>query len=90
MDKKFEIKKLRKEIDIIDAKISSLLLKRFKTAKKIGKIKKKENISVKDLKREKEVLKKVSTKTKNYRKELREIYLKIIEKTREIQNENIF
>lgn len=90
MDKKFEINKLRKKIDIIDSKISNLLLKRFETAKKIGEIKKKEHISVKDLKREKEVLKKVSSKTKNYRKELREIYLKIIEKTREIQNENIF
>lgn len=90
MDKKFEINKLRKKIDIIDSKISNLLLKRFEIAKKIGKIKKKKNISVKDLRREKEVLNKISSKTETYQKELKEIYKKIIEKTREIQNENIF
>ncbi|HOJ85932.1 MAG: chorismate mutase [Elusimicrobiales bacterium] len=90
MDKKFEINKLRKKIDIIDSKISSLLLKRFETAKKIGEIKKKKNMPVKDFKREKEVLNKISSKTETYGKELKEIYKKIIEKTREIQNENIF
>jgi chorismate mutase len=90
MDKKFEINKLRKKIDIIDSKISSLLLKRFETAKKIGEIKKKKNMPVKDFKREKEVLNKISSKTEIYGKELKEIYKKIIEKTREIQNENIF
>ncbi|MCX7647695.1 MAG: chorismate mutase [Elusimicrobiales bacterium] len=89
MDKKFEINKLRKKIDIIDSKISSLLLKRFETAKKIGEIKKKKNMPVKDFKREKEVLNKISSKTETYGKELKEIYKKIIEKTREIQNENI-
>jgi chorismate mutase len=45
---------------------------------------------VKDFKREKEVLNKISSKTETYGKELKEIYKKIIEKTREIQNENIF
>ncbi len=90
MDKKFEINKLRKKIDIIDSKISNLLLKRFEIAKKIGEIKKKKNMPVKDFKREKEVLNKISSKTETYGKELKEIYKKIIEKTREIQNENIF
>jgi len=51
-----ELKKLRKEIDRIDAEILSLLEERVETARKIGAVKKEKGLPVSDPQREKEVI----------------------------------
>jgi chorismate mutase len=55
----------RKKIDIIDKKIAILLLQRFKIAKQISLYKKKNKISIKNYKREAEVLKNISKYSRN-------------------------
>ena len=50
-----DIEKLRKEIDKIDTNMIVLIRKRFETARKIGKYKRKNGLRIRDLKREKSV-----------------------------------
>ncbi len=52
---------LREEIDVIDDKITTLLINRFALARQIGEIKRAEGHAIKDEKREREVLNKVSS-----------------------------
>jgi monofunctional chorismate mutase len=52
------LKELRKKIDQIDREILKWLKRRFEVTKKVGKLKFKENLPPRDLKREKELLKK--------------------------------
>lgn len=47
---------LRKEIDNIDREIFLLLKKRFDVVKKVGEYKKKNNLPIRDLKREGEII----------------------------------
>ncbi len=54
MNKK--IKDFRKEIDKIDEEIVKLLLRRMDLAKRVGELKKKDNLAVKDRLREKEII----------------------------------
>ena len=61
------IDRLRKEIDRVDSQILKLIAKRMKAAKKIGIFKKKNNMKIVDLKREKELLSKISSKAKRLR-----------------------
>ena len=51
-----EIKKLRKHVDQVDKGIVSLLNKRFNLIERIGIYKKKNNVSVRDVQREKEMM----------------------------------
>ena len=60
---KNELKTFRKEIDKIDNKIAALLEKRFGVSRKIRRYKLKNNLSIEDKKREKEIL---APKTKNF------------------------
>jgi chorismate mutase len=55
--------KLRKEIDLLDRNIWSLLGKRFALTKKVAKIKQKLHISVYDAEREKAVLEQIDART---------------------------
>jgi chorismate mutase len=57
------LSKLRKEIDILDRNIWSLLGKRFALTKKVAKIKQKLDIPVYDANREKAVLAQISANT---------------------------
>ncbi len=59
------LNELRKKIDMIDKQVVSLLLQRFKIAKQISLYKKKVRISVKDSKRESQILKNVLRFSKN-------------------------
>ncbi len=59
------IKKFRKQIDLIDKKILSLLEKRIKIAQEIIKIKIKKGLKITDKKREKEIIENLIRKTKN-------------------------
>ncbi len=51
-----EIKLLRKQLDTLDNSLLTILEKRFQLCKKIGDNKKKNNLKIKDSKREKEIL----------------------------------
>lgn len=69
MDK---IQNLRKNINEIDTKISDLLKERLNSVKKIGEIKKSQNLPVTDSNREKEILSSLDT---DYEKEIFKIIL---------------
>ncbi len=77
-----EIEDLRKEIDLVDQKIVELLNKRASIAKQIGEIKKHNNIQVRNLQREKEVISNVLKENEKYglfpRDALEIIYKEII------------
>lgn len=51
-----EIEDLRKEIDLIDREMASMFSKRMDLVKEIGNLKKKNNIKIRDLEREKQVI----------------------------------
>ena len=59
-----ELGSLRKEIDVLDKGILTLVEKRVETAKKIGTIKAEKGLQISDPAREKEVLDNVSKATK--------------------------
>lgn len=72
------LENLRGEIDRIDTKISSLLVKRFKIALKILALKKKNMMKVRQPDREKKILGKIKP-------EFRPIFREIIKQARKIQ-----
>jgi len=79
-----KLKKFRKEIDKVDAKIAGLLDKRAEIVKKVGKEKKRLKITVVNASREKEVLKRVSAGRKNKRY-IKSCFIGIIKESRNIQ-----
>jgi len=82
-----ELKKKRKEIDLIDQKLLTLLNQRLRFAMEIGKIKKEMGQKVYNLWREKEVLERLKSKNKGPLKEkdLKEIFKTIIRVCRRSQ-----
>lgn len=71
----FDLLKLREEIDRIDKSLVSLLAERMEVVKKIGEIKKENNLPVNDPKREEKVIEKVRTLAGDkYPGEIEEIY----------------
>ena len=64
-----ELKKKRKEIDLIDQKLLSLLNQRVRIAQEIGKIKKEMGKKIYDPEREKKVLKRLKSKNRGPLKE---------------------
>jgi chorismate mutase/prephenate dehydratase len=75
-----ELKKRRKEIDLIDQKLLTLLNQRLRHALEMGKIKKEIGEKVYDPKREKEVLGRLKLKNKGplSEKDLKEIFKTVI------------
>ncbi len=75
-----ELKKRRKEIDLIDQKLLTLLNQRLRHALEMGKIKKEIGKKVYDPKREKEVLGRLKLKNKGplREKDLKEIFKTVI------------
>ena len=75
-----KLKEKRKEIDLIDQKISTFLNQRLQIARKIGKIKKEMGKKIYDPKRESEVLEKLERRNKGPLKEedLKKIFTTII------------
>ncbi|MBT4917505.1 chorismate mutase [Candidatus Peregrinibacteria bacterium] len=81
-----EINKIRKEIDRIDDKLSSLLKKRLVEIKKVAALKKASKSSkdsVQDKKREEEILEKLETEFEM------EIFKKILRESREYQKASL-
>ncbi len=74
-----QIGKLRNRIDAIDRKIVKLLEKRVDTARRIGKIKKRNGLEVTDLERERDVLENVSLNSKINKNLVNKIFRSIIE-----------
>jgi len=80
-----KLKTYRKKINKIDKEIISLLKKRFLISKKIGNIKRKNNIKIQDIKREKELIKnKINTSNLN-KKFIKDIYNLIFKESRRLQ-----
>ena len=82
-----EIKDLRDEIDEIDAKIISLLEKRFLVIDVIKRFKKNNNLKTFDANREQEILKKVKSSNQVFDKYLKSIYLEVLKQSKEYQND---
>ena len=82
-----ELKKKRKEIDLIDQKLLILLNQRLRIAQKIGKIKKEMGKKIYDPEREKEILEKLKIKNKGPMKEedLKKVFNIIIKVCRKFQ-----
>lgn len=74
-----QIGKLRNRIDAIDRKIVKLLEKRVDTARRIGKIKKRNGLEITDLERERDVLENVSLNSKINKNLVNKIFRSIIE-----------
>jgi chorismate mutase len=64
-----ELRKKRKELDLIDHKLSTLLNQRFRIALKIGKIKKEIGKKIYDPRREEEILERLKLKNRGPLKE---------------------
>lgn len=60
-----DLNKYRKEIDKIDDKLLKLFSQRMEVVKKVGEYKKKNNLKVKDLKREKLIIENKTNQAKN-------------------------
>ncbi len=82
-----ELKKKRREIDLMDQKLLSLLNRRLRIAQKIGKIKKEMGKKIYDPGREKKVLKRLKSKNRGPLKEedLKKIFTTIMEVCRKSQ-----
>jgi len=82
-----KLKKKRKEIDLIDQKLLTLLNQRLRTALEMGKIKKEMGRRVYDPKREKEILERLKSKNKGPLKKenLEEIFKTIMKVCRKSQ-----
>jgi chorismate mutase/prephenate dehydratase len=88
MKKITELKRKRKEIDLIDRKLLSLLNQRIRIALKIGRVKKEMGGKIYDPAREKEVLETLRTRNKGPLKEkhLKKIFKTIMEVCRKSEN----
>ncbi len=75
---------LRKKIDSIDKKLILLLSKRFKNVEEIGRIKKANSLEVEDIKREKEIEKRIK-KNEKYTREILEVYRTIFKESKKLQ-----
>lgn len=77
----------RKEIDEIDGEIVSLLNRRAKAAKEIGKMKAKAGLPIIDLERESEVMQNILNENEGVLHEwqLATIYQKILDESRQVQ-----
>ncbi len=74
-----EIKELRKELDLLDDKISELVQKRIETGKRIVKLKKEAGLSKDDPNREKEILERITAGKSEIADLLKEIYGRIFD-----------
>lgn len=82
-----EIKDYREKIDNIDKKIGALLNERLNACMEIGKLKKQQDLEIKDPAREEQILQKVSEAGDNEenRQAIREIYKNIFEESKRLQ-----
>lgn len=77
------LKELREEIDLLDKIIIDSLEKRFNIVEIVGQIKKNQKLGVEDKSREETILSK--SDYSKYSKEIKSVYLKIIDESKKIQ-----
>lgn len=82
-----EISELRSRIDSLDAEIAKLLKERFGLCREIGHIKKESNLPLRDLAREKEVLKRVASLGGEFADCMVPVYIEVISASARMQNE---
>ena len=80
-----ELKEVRKEIDRVDNQILSLIEARFELVKKVAEIKKKNDLPIRDLEREKEVIESKVQKTNLPESFIRNFYRSFIDAAIEIE-----
>ena len=80
-----ELELLRKDIDLIDDKIKELLILRMDKSQRVGAYKNKHSISIKDEKREQEIINRLSTDEK-HRKLIDSVWKEIFRYSKEIQS----
>lgn len=81
---------IRKQIDIIDDEILSLILKRMQYSKCIAEIKFTDNLPVLDKARENDILNNIKMKSSDKYKYVLPIFKEILNISKNIQNEFIF
>lgn len=81
---------IRKQIDIIDNEILSLLLKRMKCSECIAKIKLADKLPVLDEAREKDILNNIKINSSDKYKYVLPIFNEILKTSKDIQNDFIF
>ena len=84
-DKENSIKKNRDMITEIDKRISRLLVKRFEQVKRISKYKKKNNLKIKDKKREEEIINNALKEKKLDKKFIEDLYKVIFNQSYKLQ-----
>ena len=89
--KNHRIKEHRKQINEIDNQILKLLKERFEISKKVGKYKKQNNLSIKNKKREKQLLEKNKNRAKGFNLKsgfVEKLFRLILKESRKIQKLN--
>ena len=88
---KIDLPKLRKEIEKLDIELFSLIFKRIGLAKKIGKVKFKNNIEITNLNREKTLINLINDLSSNClgRDQIESIYKILFKISKEKQKDNI-
>ncbi len=85
-----ELENFRKKLDKIDNRILSLLKERKNVSLSIGRFKKQNNLPIKNLKRETEILKKLGQKAEKFnlgKSYINKLFQIIMENSRKIQRE---
>ena len=85
MDYKKQIQILRRKIDKIDRDIIHNLSERIDISKKISKIKRKNNLTIRDIRRENDIINNLSNVSTLNRKFIDKIFNEIFEESRRIQ-----
>lgn len=86
-DSSQKLKKKRRKLDLLDQKLLTLLNRRFRITREVGKIKKEIGIKIYDAEREKEILEGLERKNKGPLKkaDLKKIFATIMQVSRKSQ-----
>lgn len=76
---------MRRKINGLDLRAAAILVERFRTAERIGRLKKKSGLAVRDAKREREVLERVSARCGEYSKSVKSVFRTVIKESRGMQ-----
>ena len=82
-----KLNNLRNQVDKLDKELTKLLKKRFQIAIEIWKIKKPLGMKIKNPKREREIIDKVTKESGFSKKFVKKLYNTLFEESRRIQNE---
>jgi len=88
-----ELRDFRKKLDALDEELINIIAKRIEVSGKLGEFKLQNNLSIRDQKREEELIKDRTEKLKNKgisdEKFVSELFNPILSKSRQVQNEKM-